>query len=130
MVSLFAKSAGRVLLTSDGVEVAERAQAALAILQKLARGPRPTTIRIGARPEIGLSWLALAIFRMRISHPDIIFHVEIGLGSDLLQLLEEGALDAVLTLAPNILKRFQSMSRARICWENSNPGRMHGNMSL
>ncbi|MDQ3231191.1 MAG: LysR family transcriptional regulator [Pseudobdellovibrionaceae bacterium] len=103
----------RLHLTDEGTAVAEKARAALRILADAPRSQRPAVINLGTRPEVGVSWLSTALFRLRKTHPDLCFHVQIASGSEIMQRLSSGQLDAVLTSTPIPMRDHRSIELVR-----------------
>lgn len=108
------KQQGRRLgLTEDGVSIATKASGALKLMQALPSQQKKAVVNIGTRPEVGLSWLGQAVFDLRKVQEHLCFHIHIASGSEILQKLGTGSLDAVLTSAPVTLKDYRSIELAR-----------------
>lgn len=99
----------RLALTEDGVSIATKAAGALKLMQSLPSQQKKAVVNVGTRPEVGVSWLAQAIFELRKIEEDLCFHIHIASGSEILQKLGTGSLDAVLTSAPVTLRDFRSI---------------------
>ncbi len=103
----------RLILTDEGVALAERAKAALKLLQDSPSSKRPGLLYVGTRPEVGASWLAKAVFQLRRTHPELCIHIQVGSGNEILQALSAGQLDAVLTSTPFTIRDFRSIDLVR-----------------
>lgn len=98
----------RVRLTQRGRAICTQAEAALAVMGDVSpRGEAPE-LRIGTRPEVGLSWLWPALERLRSEHPELTFHCFFGSGEDIIRRLAAGDLEVILTSAPQPLAEYQS----------------------
>ncbi len=112
-VQLLRPQGRRLALTEEGVSIATKALGALKLMQALPSQQKKAVINIGTRPEVGFSWLARAVFDLRKLHEDLCFHIHIASGSEILQRLGAGSLDAVLTSAPLTLRDFRSIELAK-----------------
>lgn len=101
---LFDRSSRHVALTPAGTALLERARPALAALRACAdvadATPSELTIVIGTRFELGMSYLVPALLDLRTQRPDWRLELVFGSGGEILERLERGAVDAVLTSAP------------------------------
>lgn len=88
-VVLFHRTTRKVELTEAGlalVPAAERALEAAAACTAAARGelgPAEMELRMGTRPELGLSWITPMLPRLRAAHPNLTIHLYVGSGEDL-----------------------------------------------
>lgn len=103
----------RIALTEDGVSIATKAVSALKLMQSLPSQQKKAVVNIGTRPEVGFSWLAQAVFDLRRVEEGLCFHIQIASGSEILQKLGAGSLDAVLTSAPVTLRDYRSLELAK-----------------
>ncbi len=100
---LFARTTRRVDLTAAGERLLPRARRLLeelAELPALVRDdgrPPPSTYTLGTRFELGNSWLLPAICALRERHPERTLHLRFGDSEPLLDTLERGEVDAVVT---------------------------------
>lgn len=100
---LLERTTRRVSLTSAGerlVPAARRILADVADLPALARDdgrPAPCTLTLGTRHELGISWLQPAVQAMERQHPERTVHLRFSDSHALLDALEAGTLDAVIT---------------------------------
>ncbi len=108
-IALVKQDGRRVQLTEAGLALAINAGGALKLMQSLPSGQNKAVINIGTRPEVGFSWLGKALLNLRKSQPDLTFHVHVASGSEILQRLGTGHLDAVLTSAPITVRDFRSL---------------------
>lgn len=113
LTSLLLQKGRRLSLTDEGLALAEKAQAALRILEEAPSSRRKAVLTVGTRPEVGISWLGTALFRLRKTHPELCFHLQIASGNEILQRLGAGSLDAVLTSAPVTVQEFRSLELTR-----------------
>ncbi len=103
---VFDRSPRHVALTPQGQALLERARTALAALgdcgQVAGETARTITMTLGTRFELGLSWLVPALIELQSTrshwHVDLVF----GSGRDILERLEAGRVDAVITSAPTV----------------------------
>jgi DNA-binding transcriptional LysR family regulator len=108
------KKLGRhVGLTTEGVDLCNKAIAALSILEQELSEEKSQVINIGTRPEVGRSWLWPAIRGARKKHPNITFHIHFSSGEDILKRLGTGELDVVLTSAPLTTSGFKAIEVAK-----------------
>lgn len=106
------KEGRRVRLTSRGRSLCAQAEAALAIMGDLAPQEEHPEVRVGARPEVGRSWLWPAVERLRKRRPELTFHLSFGTGDEVIRRLGTGDLDALVTSAPQPLVEFQARELA------------------
>jgi DNA-binding transcriptional LysR family regulator len=99
----------RLIMTDEGMSIASRASSALKLMQTLNPQPKKAVINIGTRPEVGMSWLGKAVLELRQIEVNLCFHIHIASGSEILQKLGVGQLDAVLTSAPLTLRDYRSI---------------------
>jgi DNA-binding transcriptional LysR family regulator len=102
--TLLERSPQQVTLTREGQALLGRAQAALEHLRAcrdVASEADPRVrFSIGTRFELGLSWLVPFITELRTSRPGWTVDLVFGSGQEILQRLDAGLLDAVVTSAP------------------------------
>jgi len=88
-VQLFHRTTRKVELTAAGlalVPAAERALEAAVACSSAARGelgPVEMELRMGTRPELGLSWITPMLPCLRAAHPNLTIHLYVGAGEDL-----------------------------------------------
>ncbi len=101
---LFDRTPRRVELTSDGQALLERARVALDQLRACrdvaGEVARVTRLTLGTRFELGLSWIVPALLELRGSRPRWRVDLVFGSGGEILERLEAGRLDAIVTSAP------------------------------
>lgn len=102
---LFDRSPRHVTLTPEGQALLGRARAALEALRACheVTASEGTAVRmtLGTRFELGMSWVVPSLLELRRSHPR--WHVDLvfGSGPEILERLEAGRVDAVVTSAPS-----------------------------
>jgi len=104
-VVLFTRTTRRVELTLEGralLPAAERALAGVQACVLAVTKPNDLAVhlRVGTRFELGLSWLVPAVIELERAHPRLQIDLYFGSGPDILERLERGAIDAVVTSAP------------------------------
>lgn len=88
-VALFHRTTRRVELTEAGMALlptAHRALEAASECYTAARGslgPVEMDLRMGTRPELGLSWITPMLPHLREVHPSLTIHLYVGSGEDL-----------------------------------------------
>lgn len=101
---LFDRSSRHVALTPAGTALLERARPALAALRACAdvADATPSQLRIvlGTRFELGMSYLVPALLDLRTLRPQWRLELVFGSSGEILERLERGAVDAVITSAP------------------------------
>lgn len=102
---LFERSTHHVALTPAGHSLVGRAHAALTAVHacRSVAGTTPSvvTLSLGTRFELGTSWLVPALPDLRTRHPTWRVHMVFGSGPEILERLEHGRIDAVVTSAPS-----------------------------
>jgi len=105
--ALFERSTRSVKLTAHGQRLVPRAHKTLRDALDCVRGvrdegdaPLPIRLMLGTRFELGLSWVVPSIVELpeHLTHLDV--HLYFGSGTDILDRLQRGQLDAVITSAP------------------------------
>jgi DNA-binding transcriptional LysR family regulator len=101
---LFDRTTRRMQLTVAGLALIDEAKQSLIALEgclDVAQGDiLPLRFTVGSRFELARSWLAPALAEMCKSHPNYDIDMYCGSGSDILQRLNAGLLDCVVTSAP------------------------------
>lgn len=101
---LFERSPRHVELTPAGHTLLARAHAALKELRSCANligtQTRSAKLTLGTRFELGTTWIVPALIELRRSHPHWAIDLAFGSGRDILNQLESGKLDAIVTSAP------------------------------
>jgi len=103
--ALFHRTTRRVTLTEAGRRLLPQAQRALAEARRCARvvadaaHPAPFALKLGTRFELGLSWLVPALDPLRVERPERTLHLSFGESDDLMQRMQAGRLDAVVSSA-------------------------------
>ncbi len=107
---LFDRSSRHVQLTAGGRQLLPRAQAALeavrACLVADEAATRPVRFSLGTRFELGLSWLVPAVLQLDVLRPSWTVDLVFGSGGEILDRLEAGTVDAVVTSAPVASERW------------------------
>jgi DNA-binding transcriptional LysR family regulator len=102
---LFDRSSRRVELTPQGQGLLERARVALAELHACTAVGGNDALRIrmsiGTRFELGMSWLVPALVHLRSAQPTWRIDLVFGSGREILQRLDGGTVDAIVTSAPS-----------------------------
>ena len=89
-VRLFHRTTRRVMLTREGLALVPYAHTALAAARECERagrgeiGPPPMELVLGTRHELGMSFLAPLLPRLRAELPGLTFHLYFGSSADLL----------------------------------------------
>lgn len=105
--ALFERSTRSVKLTAHGQRLVPRAHKTLRDALDCLQGvrdegdaPLPVRLMLGTRFELGLSWVVPNIVALpeHLAHLDV--HLYFGSGADILDRLQRGQLDAVITSAP------------------------------
>ena len=101
---LFDRSSRHVQLTSAGRELLPRAREAVeavrACLELPEASARPARFSIGTRFELGVSWLVPAVLDLRQHRPHWTVDLVFGSGGEIVDRLEAGTVDAIVTSAP------------------------------
>jgi DNA-binding transcriptional LysR family regulator len=101
---LFERSSRHVALTPAGSALLERARPALDALRACAEiaeaAPSRLRLVIGTRFELGMSFLVPAMLELRTARPQWRIELDFGSGPEILERLERGAVDAIVTSAP------------------------------
>lgn len=101
---LFERSPRHVALTPQGQALLERARPALeaikACFEVSTRKPARIRFSLGTRFELGMSWLVPAIDELRSAQPNWSVDLVFGSGPEILDRLEQGRVDAIVTSAP------------------------------
>jgi DNA-binding transcriptional LysR family regulator len=102
--SLFLRTTRRIALTAAGIALRPAAEQALAAAEACLGAVHadnvPISLRVGTRFELGLSWLLPATMALERARPQLKLDLYFGSGEDILERLERGLLDAVVTSAP------------------------------
>jgi LysR family glycine cleavage system transcriptional activator len=103
--TLFARTTRRMELTREGDALRAAAEQALSAVEACVRAVRePASIqarlKIGTRFELGLSWLVPAFIELERKKPHLTVDTYFGSGDDIVDRLERGLLDCVVTSAP------------------------------
>ncbi|MSP73614.1 MAG: LysR family transcriptional regulator [Myxococcales bacterium] len=101
-VRLFDRSTRSVRITTAGErllpqarETLENARRCVTVAREDARPP--FDLSLGTRYELGLSWLVPALGELRADRPERTLHLQFGDGPDLIEKLERGRLDALVS---------------------------------
>ena len=100
---LFVRTTRKVELSDAGRRVLPLARQVLSgaeAVRASIRAPHlaaPYSLQLGTRTELGLSWLCPALPQLQRAHPERLIHLFNGDGPDLLQRLERGDLDAIVS---------------------------------
>lgn len=103
--SLFERTTRQVTLTPEGQRLVVKARetldaAARCHLAVLDQNDTPTRIVLGTRFELGVSWLVPAVAALRVDRPHWTIDLQFGSGAEILEMLDRGAVDGVVTSAP------------------------------
>ncbi len=102
-VSLFARTTRRVELTEAGMALLPAAHAALEAASECVSaargqlGPPELDIRLGTRPELGLSWVTPMLPFLREVHPTLTVHLYVGSGEDLERRVRSQEIDCAVS---------------------------------
>lgn len=101
---LFDRSPRQVTLTLEGQALLGKARAALEQLRECrdiaGEGERDVRLTLGTRFELGVSWLVPYISGLHAKRPRWTVDLVFGSGPEILDRLDAGRLDAVITSAP------------------------------
>jgi len=107
---LFERSSRRVQLTAAGRELLPRARQAIAAVRACVTlddaAVRPIRASVGTRFELGLSWLVPAVLALRDERPHWTLDLVFGSGGEILERLEAGTVDCIITSAPTANERW------------------------
>jgi DNA-binding transcriptional LysR family regulator len=103
--SLFARTTRRVELTTRGLALLPVAARALAEVQACVEAVRTpgtleTRLAVGTRFELGLSWLVPGFIELERRMPHLVLDTYFGSGEDIVNRLDRGLLDCIVTSAP------------------------------
>ena len=105
-VQLFERSTHHVALTPSGQALVARAHAALeavhACRAAAEEAPAQLTMSLGTRFELGMSWIVPAVIDLRSERPDWRIHLTFGSGTEILDRLDKGRVDAIVTSSPSV----------------------------
>lgn len=118
--ALFKRNAQFVRLTIDGEALLGFARELLQVIgrarRQFAQPPLEGSVRFGMVEDFGTTALPFILSRLRREHPHFELTVETGLGGDLLQRLEVGSLDLVLTKRVAGRAQATSICRQKLIW--------------
>ena len=101
---LFSRSTRKVELTAQGAALLPAAEQALGSVQAcvtaVGTSAGPVRLRVGTRFELGLSWLLPAVMALEKARPKLQVDLYFSSGEDIIERLERGLLDAIVTSAP------------------------------
>jgi DNA-binding transcriptional LysR family regulator len=103
--ALFVRTTRRVDLTAQGEALVPVAERALTSVEACARAVRDggsirTRLKVGTRFELGLSWLIPAFIELERRMPHLSVDSYFGSGDDIVDRLERGLVDCIVTSAP------------------------------
>jgi DNA-binding transcriptional LysR family regulator len=102
--TLFDRSPRNVALTLEGQALLQRARVALDELRACRdiaqTGERPVRMTLATRFELGLSWIVPFVADLRATKPNWTIDLAFGSGDEILERLDAGRVDAVVTSAP------------------------------
>jgi DNA-binding transcriptional LysR family regulator len=103
--ALFVRTTRRVELTTKGIALLSAAENALTAVEACVRAVRePASIqvrlKVGTRFELGLSWLVPAFIEFERRKPHFTIDTYFGSGDDIVDRLERGLVDCIVTSAP------------------------------
>jgi len=105
-VQLFERSTHHVALTPAGQGLVARAHAALEAVHACRavadEAPSQLTMSLGTRFELGMSWIVPAVVELRTQRPDWRIHLRFGSGTEILDRLDKGQVDAIVTSSPSV----------------------------
>lgn len=101
---LFDRSSRHVALTADGQALLGRARTALHALTECrdVAGDASARLRftLGTRFELGMSWIVPILVELRTTRPQWHIDLVFGSGTEIVERLEAGRVDAIVTSAP------------------------------
>jgi LysR family glycine cleavage system transcriptional activator len=102
---LFTRTTRRVELTTHGESLLPAAERALGEVQECVAAVRGhtgymTQLQVGTRFELGMSWLVPAFVKLERQKPELQIDSYFGSGDDIVDRLERGLLDCIVTSAP------------------------------
>ncbi len=100
---LFVRSTRRVQLTDEGRALLPRARRVLeavdGCINRKRGAPRPTSVTLGTRFELGLSWLVPLLPALEKTTPGLTVHLYVGASEDLLARTRQGSVDCFISSA-------------------------------
>ncbi len=111
-VTLFTREARGIKLTSEGAFVRERAQAIVAMADRMERELHTVhsrltgSVAIGCAETLSMTLLAEHIAAFRIAHPDVRFDIRTMGAAQAKPLMEQGKLDMALLFEPVDMDRY------------------------
>jgi DNA-binding transcriptional LysR family regulator len=102
---LFARTTRRVELTTEGEALLPAAERALSQVEACVAAVRvpgtvPVRLRVGTRFELGVSWLVSGLVELERRRPHLTLDTYFGSGEDIVDRLERGLVDCIVTSAP------------------------------
>jgi LysR family glycine cleavage system transcriptional activator len=103
--ALFVRTTRRVELTARGEALRSSAEHALSAVEACVRAVREPAsmkvrLKVGTRFELGLSWLVPAFIELERRKPHLTIDTYFGSGDDIVDRLERGLVDCIVTSAP------------------------------
>ena len=111
-VTLFTREARGIKLTPEGAFVRERAQAIVAMADRMERELHTVhsrltgSVAIGCAETLSMTFLAERIAAFRIAHPDVRFDIRTMGAAQAKLLMEQGKLDMALLFEPVDMDRY------------------------
>ncbi len=110
---LFERTTRRVQMTESGLALIDEARHVIRALQgcldAIRTGSAPFRFVLGSRFELARSWLAPALAEMSKDQPRFDIDIYCGSGQDIIQRLEAGLLDCIVTSAPVSKSNWQAL---------------------
>lgn len=103
---LFVRSTRHVRLTQAGLALLPAAEAALTSVDACVRAVKsphafmPTSLLVGTRHELGLSWVVPQIDALAAEHPWLTLNLYVGSGADLITRVRSREIDCAILSAP------------------------------
>lgn len=112
--TLFIRGSRKITLTEDGLLLRQRAQQIIDLTDRteteiiMGNASLSGKVCIGCGETEGMQWIARAIKKVQILHPNIQFHLHSGNAEDIMDLLEKGLIDFGVVIGEVDLSKYHS----------------------